>query len=205
MKQPAPAVAAPIAIVDDVVFAIDMSKSMSETDVSPSRLDAVKLALRHFVATDDVDKIGIVVFSQQGKRLAGLDANHSQLDQVISSLRIGDIPELGTGIGDGLALAVDVARTGTEKQQAVILISDGDYNWVTHFDPDQATAAAKGVNVVVCSVLIGTDRAGDVPTTNPKLMEHIAVATGGTFYQAPDAAALGRSLDDILTKLRHRR
>lgn len=205
MKHPAPAAAPPIPIGADVVFAIDMSKSMSDTDVSPSRLEAVKVALHRFVATDDVDKIGIVVFSQQGKRLAGIDAHHPELEQVISSLRIGDIPELGTGIGDGLALAVDVTRAGTEKQQAVILISDGDYNWVTHFDPNQATAAAKGVKVVVYSVLIGTDRAGDVPTTNPNVMEHIAVATGGTFYKAADAAALGKALDDIQTKLRSQR
>ena len=203
VHRPAPrAPAPPMAVASDVVFAIDMSKSMIETDVSPSRLEATKLALRRFVANDTVDRIGVVIFSQQGKRLSALDAARTQLDQAIASLRLGDVPELGTGIGDGLAVAVDEVRSGGARRQAVVLISDGDYNWATHFDPDQATAAAKGVGVVVHTVLIANDRPDGTPTTNPALMEHIAITTGGSFYRATDATTLDRALDDIQAKLR---
>jgi Ca-activated chloride channel family protein len=201
--QPAPHVAAPpTAVPNDVIFAIDMSKSMMETDVPPNRLEATKLALQRFVANDKVDRIGVVVFSQQGKRLAALSTRADQLERAIARLRIGDIPELGTGIGDGLAAALSELRSGNAKRQTVILISDGDYNWVTRFDPDQATAAAKAARVVVHTVLLGRDGPGGTPTTNPSLMRRIAVATDGTFYQAPDAAAVDRALDDIQTKLR---
>lgn len=197
--------ASPRAEASDVMFAIDMSKSMMETDVPPSRLEATKLALRRFVANDRIDHIGIVIFSQQSKRVASLDASADELEQAIASLRIGDVPELGTGIGDGLAGAVDEVRAGSAKRQTVILISDGDYNWATHFDPDQAISAAKAVGVAVHAVLIGHDPAGGVPTTNPSLMEHIAVATGGTFYRAPDGAALDRALVDIQSRLQAER
>lgn len=182
-----------------------MSKSMIETDVPPSRLEATKAGLRRFVANDRVDRVGVVIFSQQGKRLAALGTVPARLDQAIASLRVGDVPELGTGIGDGLAFAVDEVRAGAAKRQAVILISDGDYNWATHFDPEEAIAAAKGVGVVVHTVLIGNDPASGTPTTNPALMEHIAAATGGAFYRAPDAATLDRALDAIQASLRRTR
>ena len=172
-----------------------------ETDVSPSRLEATKLALRHFVAEDRVGRIGIVIFAQQGKQVARLDSRSDQVQQAIASLRIGDIADLGTGLGDGLAVAVDAVRTGDSKQQAVILISDGDNNWALHFDPEQAIAAAKAVGVVVHTVVIGAEPAGVTATVNPTLMEHIASATGGTFHRAPDASALANALDDIQTKL----
>ena len=172
-----------------------------ETDVRPSRLEATKLALHHFVAEERIDRIGIVIFAQQGKQVAPLDSRSDRVQQAITSLRIGDIADLGTGLGDGLAVAVDAVRTGGSKQQAVILISDGDSNWVMHFDPEQAIAAAKAVGVVVHTVVIGAEPAGGTATTNPNLMEHIAAATGGTFHRAPDASALAGALDDIQTKL----
>jgi Ca-activated chloride channel family protein len=129
--QPLPASVEP---ATDVVFAIDMSKSMMETDVPPSRLEATKLAVSRFVAKDNVDRIGIVVFSQEGKQLAPLGSRAFQLQETIASLRIGDILDLGTGIGDGLAVAVDEVRAGGAKRQAVILISDGDNNWAAGYD-----------------------------------------------------------------------
>jgi Mg-chelatase subunit ChlD len=193
---------APAATANDVVFAVDMSKSMSETDVSPSRLDAVKHALAGFVERDRIDRIGIVIFSREGKQLASLDASLHQLEQAIANLRMGEIPELGTAIGDGLATAVDEVRTGRTARQVVILISDGDSNYVTRFDPDQAIVTAKAVGVVVHTVLIGNDSPDDTPSTNPSLMERIAAATGGAFYRAPVAPALDRALDQIQASLR---
>ena len=56
---------------------------------------------------------------------------------------IGDVPELGTAIGDGLALALAQLRRTDAKSKVVILLSDGDSNWVTRFDPDEAARAAQ--------------------------------------------------------------
>jgi Ca-activated chloride channel family protein len=199
VEQPRQQAAAPAtAVGSDVILALDMSKSMMETDVPPNRLEAAKLALRSFVAGDKLDRIGVVVFSRTTQRLAGLDTSSEELAQTIARLQLGDLAESGTGLGDGLAAALDELGASDRKRRIVILISDGDYNWMTRATPDQAADAAKAAGVVVHTVLLGRE---GTSTTNASLMERIAVTTNGTLYRARDEVALERALDDIKTKL----
>ena len=87
------------------------------------------------------DRIGLVIFGQQAMLQCPLTARHaSSLEQIVADLLIGDVPELGTAIGDGLALALAQLRRSDAKSKVVILLSDGDSNWVTRFDPDEAGA-----------------------------------------------------------------
>lgn len=170
---------------------------MLATDLSPNRLEATKLAVRSFVGGDKLDRIGLLIFSTTTKRLAALDVRADVLEQTVTGLHIGDVHESGTGLGDGLAAALDELGASGTKRRVVIVLSDGDYNWMTRSTPAQAADAAKAAGVVVHTVLLGSD----ATSTNASLMERIAVTTNGTFYRAPDAAALERALDDIETKL----
>ena len=105
------------------MLAIDLSKSMEETDLPRDRLDATQVALRKFVAASVHDRFGIVIYAQQAKRLAALTADRAAIDQALAKIQIGDIPELGTAIGDGLGLAVD--ELATAKRRVVVLASCG--------------------------------------------------------------------------------
>ena len=106
----------------------------------------------------------------------------------MSDLAIGDVPELGTAIGDGLALALAQLRRSDAKSKVVILLSDGDSNWVTRFDPDEAARAAKEMGVKVYTLLVGreeTDLFGGM-SVNPATLRNIAAITGGEFFRATD-------------------
>ena len=152
--------AAPAAdVASDVILAVDMSKSMMETDVAPNRLEAAKLALRRFSAGDKLDRIGLISFSTTTQRLADLGAQRGELEQAIAGLHIGDVHESGSGLGDGVGAALDELRSSRRERRVVILISDGDYNWMTRATPEQAADEAKAAGVVVrCSSARATQR-----------------------------------------------
>src|SRR5262249_46521800 len=49
----------------DIVIALDLSGSMTETDLQPNRLEAAKMVIRDFVQRRPTDRIGLVVFGRE--------------------------------------------------------------------------------------------------------------------------------------------
>ncbi len=187
----------------DIMLVVDMSKSMEETDMQRDRLDAAQRVIRRFLHKTHNDRIGLVVFGQQAMLECPLTQDTKLLEQIVSDLAIGDVPELGTAIGDGLALGLAQLRRSDAKSKVVILLSDGDTNWVTRFDPDQAARAAKEMGVKVYTLLVGSE-ASDLfggMSVNPATLRNIASTTGGEFFRAADYESFDRGFQTVRKKL----
>jgi Ca-activated chloride channel homolog len=196
----------------DIMLVVDMSKSMEETDLPRDRLDAAQRVIRRFLRRTTHDRIGLVVFGQQAMLQCPLTLDTKVLEQIITDLAIGDVPELGTAIGDGLALGLsqlrdDRRQTGPEnapsKSKVVILLSDGDSNWVTRFEPDEAARVAKDMGVKVYTILVGreeSDLFGGM-SVNPATLRSIAALTGGEFFRATDYESFDKGFQAVRSKL----
>lgn len=195
----------------DIMLVLDLSKSMEERDLVRNRLDAAQRTVREFLAQRENDRIGLVVFAQMAMLQAPLTVDYRSLDTIIADLAIGDVPEMGTAIGDALALALANLRRSDAKSKVVILLSDGDSNWTTKFDPLEAKEVAEEMGVKVFTILMGRESArgglGDVYAVNPTLLRDIARDTGGMFFRAQETRELEKSFEavrDTLEKSRHR-
>jgi Ca-activated chloride channel family protein len=187
----------------DIMLVVDMSKSMEETDMQRDRLDAAQRVIRRFLHKSHSDRIGLVVFGQQAMLQCPLTQDTKLLEQIVSDLAIGDVPELGTAIGDGLALGLAQLRRSDAKSKVVILLSDGDTNWVTRFDPDQAAQTAKEMGVKVYTLLVGSESSdlfGGM-SVNPATLRNIAATTGGEFFRAADYESFDRGFQTVRKKL----
>jgi Ca-activated chloride channel family protein len=187
----------------DIMIVFDMSKSMEETDMPRDRMDAAQRVVRRFLRRNKNDRIGLVIFGQQAMLQCPLTHDSKMLEKIVADMVIGDVPELGTAIGDGLALAVAQLRRSDAKSKVVILLSDGDSNWVTRFDPDEAARAAQKMGIKVYTLLVGreeSDLFGGM-SVNPATLRNIASLTGGEFFRASDYAAFDRGFQTVRTKL----
>ena len=191
----------------DIMIVVDMSKSMEETDMPRDRLDAAQRVIRKFLRRTKNDRIGLVVFGQQAMLQCPLTQDTKVLEQIVADLAIGEEPgpglELGTAIGDGLALALAQLRRSDAKSKVVILLSDGDSNWVTRFSPDEAARAAHDLGVKVYTLLVGreeSDMFGGM-SVNPATLRNIAQITGGEFFRAADYDAFEKGFMTVRSKL----
>ena len=187
----------------DIMLVVDMSKSMEETDMQRDRLDAAQRVMRRFLHKTHNDRVGLVVFGQQAMLSCPLTQDTKLLEQIVSDLAIGDVPELGTAIGDGLALGLAQLRRSDAKSKVVILLSDGDTNWVTRFDPDQAARAAQAMGVKVYTLLVGSETSdlfGGM-SVNPTTLRDIAQTTGGEFFRAADYESFDKGFQTVRKKL----
>ena len=187
----------------DIMLVVDMSKSMEETDLPRDRLDAAQRVIRRFLRRTSNDRVGLVIFGQQAMLQCPLTSDTKVVEQIVADLAIGDVPELGTAIGDGLGLALAQLRRSDAKSKVVILLSDGDSNWVTRFEPDEAAQAARAMGVKVYTLLVGREDGGsfDAMPVNPATLHSIATITGGDFYRASDYESFDRGFQSVRTKL----
>jgi len=214
----------------DIMIVFDMSKSMEERDLPRDRMDAAQRVVRRFLRRTRHDRVGLVVFGQQAMLQCPLTQDTKLLEQIVRDLVIGDVPALGTAIGDGLALALAQLRRsdgvcdptpGAEatcaegftcssegycqgkKNKVVILLSDGDSNWVTRFEPDEAARTAAAMGVKVYTILVGQESGGwfGGMSVNPATLRSIASLTGGEFFRATDYESFDRGFQTVRNQL----
>ena len=91
-----------------IVLTVDISGSMRATDVKPSRLGAAQDAIRRFLdKLPERYRVGLVTFSGEPYVASPLTRDRGLVLAALESSYTGR----GTAIGDGLAQAVQVART----------------------------------------------------------------------------------------------
>jgi Ca-activated chloride channel family protein len=140
-----------------VVLATDISGSMQATDVSPSRMAAVRRAALDFLDDAPRDlRVGAVAFNHSVQSIEAPSANRADARALIEGLT----PSGGTATGEGLAAALGMlerrdARDRRRPPAAVILLSDGTS---THGrDPIPVARQAARARIPIYTVALGTD------------------------------------------------
>jgi Ca-activated chloride channel homolog len=185
----------------DVMVVFDLSKSMEEGDMAPrqDRFDAAQYVVRQFISHREGDRVGLAIFAQGAMLQVPLTTDMRVLDWIVADLQIGDVPESGTAIGDGLAMALGELEKSDAKSKIVVLLSDGDNNVVTAFTPEDAARLAASQKVKVFTVLVGSETSDWFGTSsvNPETLRNIAAVTGGQFFRATDERELNKSFDEV--------
>jgi len=108
-----------------IVLAIDVSDSMTATDVAPNRLVAAENAASTFLDQVPEDfRVGLVTFAEEARTLVQPTTDRTDVENALASFTTTK----GTHIGDGLALALQEIReeqAGADTPAAVLLLSDG--------------------------------------------------------------------------------
>jgi Ca-activated chloride channel homolog len=201
-----------------IVLAIDTSRSMSATDVRPTRLDAARAAARVFLArVPEKFRVGVVAFATRAVVAVPPTQDRALVSQALDSLRPGE----GTAIGDAVALSLRLGSAGEASGQApppraIVVLSDGARDG-GRIAPAAAAAQAKRQHVPVYAVLVGTPE-GTVEESmpggfrriirvppSPETLRQLADATGGTLFTAPTARTLGKVYEDLGSRLGRRR
>jgi Ca-activated chloride channel family protein len=189
-----------------IVVALDTSGSMRATDVSPSRLEAAKVAAEQFVrGLPDTFTVGLVSFSTNATIVAAPTLDHQLVVNAISDLELGG----GTAIGDAVAASVQsaagVAAASASASPApvhIVLLSDGT-NTAGRSVADGvvgATAAGYPVSTIAYGTQEGTVTVGERQVRVPvdaSTLAAIAEDTGGTAYEALSGDELEDVYDDI--------
>ncbi|MBV2196329.1 MAG: VWA domain-containing protein, partial [Flavobacterium sp.] len=113
----------------DIVMAIDVSSSMLANDLKPNRLEALKKVASTFVQDRVNDRIGLVVYAGESYTRTPVTSDKTIILQSLKTIEYDDsIIADGTGIGVGLATAINRIKDSKAKSRIIILLTDGVNN-----------------------------------------------------------------------------
>ncbi len=201
----------------DIVVALDVSRSMHAADVQPSRLDRAKLEVGRMIGRLDGDRIGLVAFAGDAFVQSPLTTDYGAAMMFLSAMDPEIMSVQGTDLGRAIAVSVEALEETPPENRIAVLVSDGEDH---EGGLAEAIQLAAGANVTVHAVGIGSpsgvplpnvdesgrrsgfrrDATGEVVTTalNETALQDVALQTGGQYYRAgPGDDGMRRLLDGI--------
>ena len=159
----------------DIVFALDVSKSMLAEDVSPNRLARAKLLVQSVLDKMNDNRVGLVLFAGSAYQQSPLTIDYGSFKMLLSNASPEMVPSQGTVLGDAISTAQKIFTTKEKKYKTIVLISDGE-------DHDEEalrrTEKAKDEGIIIHTVGIGS--AAGAPIIDPATGQNKVDETGAT-------------------------
>ena len=96
----------------DVVFALDISRSMLASDVSPNRLERAKQQIKDMVDEMAGDRVGLVVFAGDAKQQVPLTKHYHDFKNALDEVGVYNVNLGGSQLGNAIQVATDFVSAG---------------------------------------------------------------------------------------------
>lgn len=148
----------------DIVFAVDISKSMLAEDVAPNRLEKTKQIVSQIINQLGNDRVGIVGYAGSAYPVLPMTTDYSIAKMYLQSMNTNMVSSQGTAFNDAIQLAVDFFDV-KDTSKLIVLISDGE----DHGDGvEDAVELAKEKGVRIITIGVGTEKGGPIPLRDDK-------------------------------------
>ena len=145
----------------DLYVLIDVSRSMLAEDVPPSRLGRAKADVAALVNRLEGERVGLIAFAGQAVVKCPLTVDYDAFRRSLDELDPASAPRGGTAIGDAIRKALEVFQARADRDQAILLITDGDDQ---QSYPLEAAAVAAERHVTIFTVGLGdADHGARIP------------------------------------------
>ncbi len=110
----------------EVMFALDVSRSMLAEDATPNRLIRAKQQIEDMVAEMTGDRVGLVIFAGDSKQSVPLTSHYDDFRQILDSVGTHSLNRGGSRLGDAIRAAADGFISKTNDHKAIVIFTDGE-------------------------------------------------------------------------------
>ncbi|MBN2510166.1 MAG: VWA domain-containing protein [Spirochaetales bacterium] len=188
----------------DVVFCVDVSRSMNAQDTGVSRMDLAREAITGIIESGHSMRFGLVVFKGTASVFVPVTEDLYTLIDSLSYLGPGLLSSTGTNIRAGVDTAVSAFPSMQESRRQLILFTDGE---ALEGSMDGVGMLLKERRIEFTAVGVGTINGATIPAgadavvTGPdgqavvsrlddRSLRAAAAAAGGTYRQLDQHAAV---------------
>jgi Ca-activated chloride channel homolog len=152
----------------DIVFAIDVSKSMLAEDIAPNRLEKSKQIVSQIINNLGSDRIGIVAYAGSAFPVLPITTDYNSAKMFLQSMNTGMVSSQGTSLNEAIELATQYFEGSSNTSKLMIMISDGE----DHSDgADEAATEAKKAGMKIITIGVGTVAGGPIPLKQNGILE----------------------------------
>lgn len=179
----------------DVVFLLDVSRSMLAEDLAPNRLERAKIAIMDCVEKLQGDRVGLVAFAGSATVQCPLTLDYGFFRMMLDEVSPESVSRGGTLIGDALRKTLDDVFDDQEKQyKDVILITDGEDHDSFPVDAAQKVGE-RGIRIL--AIGLGDENQGTrIPITDAQGRKSFLMHNGQEVWSKLDADTLRKMVNN---------
>ena len=162
----------------DVIIVLDVSRSMNQKDVLPSRLSSARTAIRSLINSRPGDRFGLVLAGPAALSSVPLTFDHEFVLTMLERSSANSLPGEGTALGPALGVGLNRLRESDAPSKVMVIFSDGGANGGS-LDPLSASRLAAESGVILHAVGVAGKPSGD--QEDYELLQQISDQTGGEF------------------------
>jgi Ca-activated chloride channel family protein len=188
----------------DIVFAIDVSKSMLAEDIAPNRLEKAKRLVSAIINQLASDRIGIIAYAAQAIPQLPITTDYGAAKMFLQALNTEMLSSQGTALDAALDLSGTYFDDEDQTNRVVFLISDGE----DHSEEGPTAAKRAGnLGIKIFTFGVGSDDGAPIPIKrngvvdsykkdmegqtvitkrNPVILQEIATAAAGEYIDGND-------------------
>lgn len=159
----------------DLVFALDVSKSMLAEDIQPNRLERAKQFISKMMDAMPDSRIGLIWFAGKAYVQMPLSADHGAAQMFVQEASPDAVPVKGTVISDALRESLNAFGERDTKYRAIVLISDGEDHDEEALNLSKELA---GRGLMINTVGIGSPNGSFIPDDSTRGGNKIDIETG---------------------------
>ena len=203
----------------DVVFAIDVSKSMLAEDIAPNRLDKAKQLVTQIINNLASDRIGIIGYAGSAFPQLPITTDYGSGKMFLQAMNTDMTSSQGTAINEAIELAKKYYDDEEQTNRVLFIISDGEDH-----EGNVASIAEEAANegIKIFTIGVGTDKGGPIPIKqngivqrykkdsqgetvitklNPTILQEIAEEANGTYIDGTNTQSVVDQVTEILQNM----
>ena len=203
----------------DIVFAIDVSKSMLAEDVAPNRLEKAQQLTAQIINNLVSDRVGIIAYAGKAVPQLPITTDYAAAKMFLQNMNTDMLSSQGTAIDEAIQLSRAYFNDAEQTNRVLVIISDGEDH--KNLNLDVAKAAAKE-GIKIFTIGVGSEKGGPIPLKrngvvirykknqkdetvitklNPNTLTAIAKEANGLFIQGQNTKQVTEKIAEILNKL----
>ncbi len=203
----------------DIVFAIDVSKSMLAEDIAPNRLEKSKQLVTQIINNLASDRIGIIAYAGKAFPQLPITTDYAAAKMFLQGMNTEMLSSQGTAIDEAIQLSRQYYDDESQTNRVLIIISDGE----DHGDAAiEIAEAANEEGIRIFTIGVGDLKGAPIPIKrnnivlnykkdsndetvitklNEDMLKQIADQAEGEYINGRDTNEVVETIRDILNRM----
>jgi Ca-activated chloride channel family protein len=203
----------------DIVFAVDVSKSMLAEDIAPNRLEKSKQLVREIVNSLASDRVGIIAYAGKAFPQLPITTDYASAKMFLQNMNTDMLSSQGTAIHEAIQLAKTYYDDEEQTNRILIIISDGEDHGSEALDIAEE-AMEEGIKILTIGV--GSAKGGPIPIKrngvvlnykkdnngetvitrlDETILKEIAEETNGVYVNGSNTTEVVDTIKEVLDKM----
>ncbi len=201
----------------DIVFALDVSKSMLAEDIAPNRIFKAKRLVSEIFNKLGSDRVGIIAYASTAIPVLPITTDFSSAKMFLESLNTDMLSSQGTSIIEAIQLSKGYFDDDNQTNRILCILSDGEDH---EFKEDQLFSAIQESGITIFTVGLGSSKGAPIPIKennivksykkdekgevvitrlNENLLQKMANQSAGKYIKGDNTTQV---VDDIINELK---